>query len=340
MKISAYTTVKNVVEQNYPCEQSIKSLFDIVDEIIVCDTSDKNDGTKEILEKLKTEFCGEFKIVTNPNCDWSRADHGRFDGENKAFAKKHCTGDYCIQIDSDEILIATRKQIENIINKIQLSEEYPVLALPVIEPWGSNGFNRIDVNIWKWRIYKNYPWLTHGIPASHKIIKGHEVFAKPGCDGCEPLDSRNGQMVNTIHFTKPEYDELRRKAIFDFNAALEYENWINKTTDKLPYILHLSWWSVYEKMLKYKNFWSKSWGSLYDQKQEEGYNPFIKKSFNELTNEEMIAIANIIEEKCCGFIFHNQIDLNNIPKTNGFKLNKQIPYLVKDWCEKNKTPKV
>ena len=40
-----------------------------------------------------------------------------------------------------------------------------LICLPVIEYWGKNEKVRIDVNPWKWRLSKNRPYITHGIPA-------------------------------------------------------------------------------------------------------------------------------------------------------------------------------
>lgn len=336
MKISGYFTAKNAIEQNYPIESSIRSLFNIVDEIVVCDNSDKNDGTKELLESLKNEFKGEFKIVRNPECDWSRPDYGRFDGENKAYAKSQCTGDYCLQFDLDELLVGNRKQIERLC--LKTSESYPILALPVIEPWGSQNKIRIDINIWKWRIYKNLPWLTHGIPNGFKEVINGFIYAKPGTDGSDPIDIRTGNRVEVINFVPAEIEQVRRQAVFNQNFVKQYGDWVNMVTDRMPYVLHYSWWSVYHKMIKYRNFFNDYWFALYGQQLPKDWNPFGNKSLEEMTDDEMRETAKKIEDGCAGFIFHQKIDLNNIPKTNHFEFNKPlVPGIIKVWAEKNKT---
>lgn len=336
MKISGYFTAKNVCDQNYPIEASIKSLFEIVDEIIVCDNSDKDDGTKELLESLKSQFKGEFKIVRNPECDWSRPDYGKFDGGNKAYAKSQCTGDYCIQMDADEILMGSRQQIERLC--LKTSDTHPILALPVIEPWGSQNKIRIDINIWKWRIYKNLPWVTHGIPNGFREYKNGYTYAKLGSDGSDPIDSRTGERIEFIKFVTSEIEQIRRQAVSNQNFVKQYGDWVNMVTDRMPYVLHYSWWSVYHKMIKYQKFFNHYWFALYGNPLPKDWNPFGDKPLEEMTDEELRETAKKIEAGCAGFIFHQKIDLNNIPKTNHFEFNKSItPDIIKDWAEKNKT---
>jgi len=53
MKISGYITSRNAKTMGYPFVEAISSLFGIVDEIVVCDTSDNVEGTKEVLNYLK-----------------------------------------------------------------------------------------------------------------------------------------------------------------------------------------------------------------------------------------------------------------------------------------------
>ena len=56
------------------------------------------------------------------------------------------------------------KRVKNLVN--QISKNMDLIALPVTEFWGSKDKVRIDVNPWKWRLSRNRPHITHGIPAS------------------------------------------------------------------------------------------------------------------------------------------------------------------------------
>lgn len=189
MKISGYMTSKNSLSMGYPFEEAIRSLFSFCDEIVICDTSDGTDNTKEKLEALQKEFAGELKIIHNPDeVDWTAPNSGIYDGITKGIARSGCTGDYCFQIDADEVIETTREDIEKCCE--QLDDEHPLLALPVIEYWGSQGKVRIDVNPWKWRLSKNLPNITHGIPGSHRKHENRLLYAYPGTDGCVTPDTK------------------------------------------------------------------------------------------------------------------------------------------------------
>ena len=56
----------------------------------------------------------------------------------------------------------TMIKIKNLASKIP--QTIDLVCLPVIEFWGDKGKVRIDVNPWKWRLSRNRPHITHGIP--------------------------------------------------------------------------------------------------------------------------------------------------------------------------------
>ncbi len=211
MKLSAYFTTRNAEQMRYPFQESIRSTFNSFDEIVVCDTSDNKDNTKEVLDQLAKEFGKEFKIITPDFIDWEAKNSGIYDGVAKATARKYCTGDYLWQQDIDEILEENAKEkILNVIKQADLNEELPLAATPVIEFWGSKGKVRIDTNPWKWRISKNYPWLTHGIPSMFRKQIDGLLYAQHGTDGCNFIDKRTNNEVKFLNFIKPEVEQVRR----------------------------------------------------------------------------------------------------------------------------------
>jgi hypothetical protein len=316
---------------DYPIKESIRSVFPYFDEIVVCDTSDGTDNTLEVLEELKKEFGEkEFKIIRG-NANWSAQNGGIYDGKMKAMARLRCTGDYLWPQDIDEILMPTsREQIESLCKK--LDENIPVMALPIVEPWNNSNRIRCDVNPWKWRLSKNLPHITHGIPLSLRRYEGGLLYAKHGCDGCEIVDSNTGQMISFVNFMKPETEQLRQRATTDISYAKEYEQWLNGVINKLPTIYHLSWWSIYEKMKKFQKFWSKSWDSLYGDTHPDGY-PFFSKPWNQVTDQEMREEAKRLEASN-GHIFHAAYDGKTIK--NAVTINRPVPEVARAWCDKHK----
>jgi hypothetical protein len=182
-KISGYITTRNCVDLNYPFEASIRSLLAFCDEVVVGDSSDSNDGTKEILEALARE---DSRVkVFHKDVDWSAPNYGVFDGQMKAFARSKCTGDILVQIDADEVFDdSTKEKFPKFLEKVNYLKDIPLAALPVIEYWGSKEKVRVDVNPWKWRVSRNNPDITHGIPAGLRWYKNGLLYCRPGSDGC------------------------------------------------------------------------------------------------------------------------------------------------------------
>jgi len=146
--ISGYTTTLNCIDQDYPFMESILSMMGFCDQVVVVDGGSK-DGTWEALNKLKTSLDddGSNLLLEKRERNWDHKRFAVFDGLQKAYARSFCTGDFCWQMDSDEIVH------EHDYGKIKsLAGELPkslnLLCLPVIEYWGKSGKVRVDVNPW------------------------------------------------------------------------------------------------------------------------------------------------------------------------------------------------
>lgn len=333
MKISGYTTIRNPVEMDYPFEATIRSLADFCDEVVVVDSSDKEDGTLGRLEALMDEI-PQLNIY-QLDIPWNAPNHGIYDGLTKAYAREQCTGDFLWQMDADEVVEAnSRNKIENVLEKTNFLKDVPLLALPVVEYWGGIDKVRVDVNPWKWRISRNDPKITHGIPSYLRWEKDGLLYSKPGSDGCDYINKDSGLLIPCLNFITKEIDELRTKAVQDLNAASEYERWFNATVDNLPTVYHFSWWSIASKIQKYKYFWNDSWLSLYGEKsaKPEGWNPFFDKPLNSVSDEQIKTRAKQLATETGGHIFHTAW---NGQKTNSIKINKPIPECIKSWAEKH-----
>jgi hypothetical protein len=319
--ISAYTTSRNPKEMDYPFQASVRSFKALVDELVVCDTSDDPKSLEGHWEALVEEFAADgkvLKVVRDETVNWSAPNFAIYDGQTKAYARSNCTGKYLIQFDLDEIMDpqVTRDRMEFCCNN--LSEENPLLALPIIEYWGSEGKVRIDINPWKPRLSLNLPNITHGIPGHlRKYDKNGLLRAQYGTDSCDYIDTKSLKNIPWIGFMKAEINEIRVKAIHDKSHVQKYEQWYKQITQRLPTIHHLSWWSIYSKMKKWQKFYNAFWISLYDEQRPDNYNPFFpNRSLDTVVDEEMKELAKTLEVCCGGHIFHSPIDPVNLPKTN------------------------
>ena len=334
MKISGYVTTRNCVSMDYPFEATIRSLLDFCDEVVVADSSDKEDGTQDILQKLMDE--DEKVQVYHVDVPWDAPNYGIYDGQMKAFAREQCTGDFLWQMDCDEVCQpGMRQKIEDLLAKVNFLKDTPLIALPVVEYWGGIDKVRVDVNPWKWRLSRNDKVITHGIPIQLRQYKDGLLFARHGTDGCDYIDANTGEIIPCIHFIKDDIEHLRRAAITQSEAIPMYQFWFQAVTEQLPSVYHFSWWSIAAKIQKFKHFWNDSWLTLYGEKSDKpkGWNPFFERPLSEVTDEEIKVKARELATNTGGHIFHTAWTGQ---KTNHVKLDQALPKSIEEWANAHK----
>jgi hypothetical protein len=63
-KLSGYTTVRNALSMDYPFVESIGSMLEFCDEVCVLDSSDKADGTRDVLAAMCVTLTLTGKLQT------------------------------------------------------------------------------------------------------------------------------------------------------------------------------------------------------------------------------------------------------------------------------------
>jgi len=307
-KISGYTTTYNCERQFYPYLQTIESMLGFATEVCVVDGG-STDGTWEKLQEWSArESRLKIKQVAR---DWSHPRHGVFDGMQKAEARKMCTGDYCWQMDSDEVVHEEDyAKIQDICRHIP--SQVDVLSLPVIEYWGGLEKVRADITPWKWRLSRNKPNITHGIPVELRTQdKDGNLMALPGTDGCDMIDVSTGERIPHVSFYTPEVDNVRRAALAGSGDALKsYENWFNSAVTTLPSVFHYSWYDLERKIKLYKNYWQNHWNGLWgkDTSDTAENNMMFSVPWSQVTDQMIVDKASQMKERLGGWIWHKKWD--------------------------------
>ena len=309
--ISGYTTAYNCIKQEYPFEQCIRSMIRFCDEVCIVDGG-STDGTYEKLSSIAEEFNTpdneKVKIKIVPR-DWNHPRHAVFDGAQKAAARSMCTGDFCWQMDSDEVV--HELDAPKIIDLCQkIPNNIDIVSLPVIEYWGGSNKVRADIQPWKWRLSKNAPHITHGIPSDlRRVDSNGDVYAAEGTDGCDMIDKNTGNRLPHVTFHTGESETIRQSAINGNSEALQkYEQWFNAVIQNLPGVHHYSWHNIPRKMRLYRDYWTKHWNSLFNKSLEDTAesNMMFDVPWSQVTDEMIEERALEFSEKTGGWIFHSK----------------------------------
>ena len=331
LSVSGYTTTYNCVSQGYPFVESITSMLDCLDEVVVVDGG-SSDGTLDVLSDI-AEANPKLRVVSNP-VDWNHPRSAVFDGTQKAVARSHCTSDFCWQMDVDEIIHENDYgKIKNVCRSIHKSIQ--LVALPVVEFWGDKGKVRIDINPWKWRLSRNYPHITHGIPGHLRLHDpdGH-LYTRQGTDGCDYIHVDTKEVIPFVNFHTPETEKNRQNAQISKEIRENYVAWFKSVVDSLPGVYHYSWFDIERKIKTYRGFWSRHWQSLFDIKQEDTpeNNMFFDKSWADVTQEDITNLAVRLESEMGGWIFHRKIQWNN-PTPSVMIEGIGHPEIMSEWIE-------
>ena len=147
----------------------------------------------------------------------------------------------------------------------QFPKHVDLVSLPVIEYWGGYEKIRMDVTPWKWRLSRNNPKITHGVPG-HLIIKTEDdEYAAPGTDGCDYIFKDSRELVPHANFYGPDAHGARAAAVNGNKSAYDvYADWFKRNIDLLPAVRHYSWFDLERKIRVYRDYWSSHWRSLYN----------------------------------------------------------------------------
>jgi len=99
MKISGFTICRNAIKYDFPIIEALQSALPIVDELIV-NVGQSDDGTLELIQSIQSP---KIRIVESWWDDKMTKDGLLFSKETNV-ALSHCTGDWALYLQADEVL--------------------------------------------------------------------------------------------------------------------------------------------------------------------------------------------------------------------------------------------
>lgn len=334
ISVSAYTTIRNPVAMDYPYLESIKSMLQFADEVVVVDSGDDTDHHADELYILMQED-KRVKLVQTDQFDWTAPNHGIFDGRTKALARSKCKSDFLWQFDCDEIVHELdAPKIRPLVEKLQYLQKCPIVALPVVEYWGSAGKVRADINPWKARLSRNLPDITHGIPVHLRRTFDGLDYASPGTDTCDYISKSTGKHLPVMGFMDPQIDGLRLMALKNPKLIHTYQKWFNTAVNELPGVFHYSWFSIERKIRQYKMFWTSFWKAMYGpdsaQNKDPNWNPFFEVPWSEVTDQMIKDKAQELEMCTGGHVFHHRWSGIETPHV---AIHRDHPQIIQKWVK-------
>ncbi len=327
--LSGYTTVRNANKMQYPWQATVMSMLGFCNEVVVVDGGSSDDTWNE-LQKLAEEH-EKLKIYQHSISDNDPSFAYETDGKLKATARSYCTGDFCWQMDADEVVH------EEDYGKVdQLMRAFPIhcdiVSLPVIEYWGGDDKVRMDINPWKWRISRNLDHITQGIPTElRRFDDDGNIYAAMGTDTCDYIHTETGERVPHIGFYNEQAHNVRAAALQgNPNALAAYQDWFSRAVEQLPSVHHYSWYDIPRKIRQYKLHWASFWKSQYRHDAEDiaENNVMFDKPWSEVTDEDIDSLGARLADELGGWVFHQKVDFSY--KVPHVEINRKHPKVFQE----------
>ena len=192
MTISGFTFIRNAVQFDYPVVEAITSVLPIVDEFIV-NVGKSDDGTLALVQSIETS---KLKIIETEWDETLRKD-GKLFGMQQDIALSHCTGDWAILVQGDEVLHEDDyPEIQHAMERYLPHREVLGLVLKVLHFKGD--YWSLD------------PWMYR---KATRIIRNH-CGLRSAPDGCDFRTERKNQMIKS-----GPYRQLIKARIFHYGYA-------------------------------------------------------------------------------------------------------------------------
>ena len=239
MKISGFTYVRNGFDFGYPFIAAIQSVLPIVDEMIVV-VGDSTDGTREAVEAMGID---KIKIV-DTKWDLGMRTSGKIFAQQANVGLDHCSGDWLIHIQADEVIHEDTIQIlKNDIYSAEKMDDVEGLLFPFYHFWGDFCYIR---NTRRTHSYEIRAFKNSGLVRSYRDSQGFRKYTSVAAYDA----GQKGEKLKVIKINVPIYHysfvrnpqlmakkanffmrfwhndeklESRRRQIFDYNKVDKLE---------------------------------------------------------------------------------------------------------------------
>ncbi|MEM1449407.1 MAG: hypothetical protein AAGI22_09845 [Planctomycetota bacterium] len=192
MKLSGFTFLRNGSKLYYPIVESIRSALPIVDEFVIAlGDSDPDDDTRARIEALGSDKIRIFDTVW----DLERFSGGTEYAHQTDLAKEHCTGDWLLYVQGDEVL--HEDDLPTIVASCERWLDHPgvdALLFDYLHFWGD--YDHVHDNH---RWYKQEVRIIRNDPEIHSIRDAQSFRRISGFDGVSYGRKEGTQKLVAVH---------------------------------------------------------------------------------------------------------------------------------------------
>lgn len=192
MRISGFTFLRNGAKLHYPIIESIRSALPLVDEFVIAlGDSDADDDTR-----MKVEALGSSKIkIVDTVWDLAKFPNGTEYAHQTDLAKEHCTGDWLLYLQGDEVLHeddydALRTSCERWLHETRVD----AMLFDYLHFWGDYGHVQ-DSHRW----YKQEMRVVRNDPTIHSLRDAQSFRRFRDFDGVSYGDKTGSEKLVAVH---------------------------------------------------------------------------------------------------------------------------------------------
>jgi len=175
MKVSGFTFIRNAIQYDFPIVEAITSVLPIVDEFVV-NVGQSEDATLELIRSIESR---KIRIIETEWDENVRVD-GKIFGMQQDVALSHCTGDWALLVQGDEVLHEEDyTEIQNAMERYLKHQEVLGLVFKMIHFKGD--YWSID------------PWMYR---KATRIVRNH-YGVHSTTDSCDFLHKGERQMIKS-----------------------------------------------------------------------------------------------------------------------------------------------
>ncbi len=333
IRISGYTVSFNCITHDSPLVPSIRSMLGFCDEVVVVDAG-SSDGTIDLLHEIartdpRLRVVREFVDFSHPR--WGI----HLMTSLKARARLLCQGEYVWEMDADEVVGPQEyEKIERLLSTLQLSEgAVTSLTLPTAHFWGDISILRTDIPVWRPRLSKNDPRITHGLPfkRSKKDELGNvylELLSDPAteCHSSYAWVDLESDLPNTVPSNYSLNESLRITSLAEYFKALA----------ELPVVLNVGTLNLARSLRLCTSFLPGYYSSIFCDHNFDSteWNPLFKKPWMIVTDEEVSHAAARLKEGAPVQFIRNSTYSQELVSLTTHQI--QIPLSIKDWIRESR----